>query len=280
MSELLKPFGFNKLEEDVYAVLLRYPSITGYRAAQLAKRAVANTYKALEALVDKGAVMIEDGDPATYCAVPIRELFGQLEARFRAQQRLAIAQFRSPRTTSDHRVYRLGSRQQTLQRAASLIAGAKDVLLLDLFPTVLNELRNELSGAAERGVSILGKVYTPTSFPGAKFSLDPDADLVLNRWPAEWLILLADGRELLLGLVDRSGKKVHHAIWTKNPFITFAMLSSQFAEILLAEIETRIESGADGTALSKILKSYKRVLSRGRLAEGYQRVIADISRDD
>jgi len=85
-DEPLSLLGFNALEEQAYAALLQAPGQTGYKLAQALNKPVANIYKALELLLEKGAVLVEDGDPAFYRATPIAELFDKLETELRQQR--------------------------------------------------------------------------------------------------------------------------------------------------------------------------------------------------
>src|SRR5436309_3917681 len=89
----LSQFGFNALEERAYAALLRRPGQTGYKLAQSLKKPVANIYKALESLLEKGAVVVEDGNPALYSAVAVAELFDRFEGELRTRRKLALRQF-------------------------------------------------------------------------------------------------------------------------------------------------------------------------------------------
>src|SRR6185369_9415584 len=89
MTSALVPFGFTELESAAYTFLLRESPATGYRVAQGIGRAVANTYKAIESLRLKGAVMIEQAEGKLIRAVPPDELLGSLEAEFSRRRRSA-----------------------------------------------------------------------------------------------------------------------------------------------------------------------------------------------
>lgn len=200
----LSLLGFNALEQLAYAALLQVPEQTGYKLAQTLKKPVANIYKALESLLEKGAVLIEDGDPAVYRATPIAELFDTLETKLRKQRKAALRQLGARTVPPDERVYRLGSREQAIQRARAMIASSKQILLLDVFPNVVAELAAEISTAAARGVKIAGQIYAPAQFSGTMLTLRSKRDHVLQRWPGDWMNLVADGQELLISVLERS----------------------------------------------------------------------------
>ena len=77
--ESLVALGFTALEAEVYIYLLGASPATGYRVAQAIGKPIANTYKAIEALESKGAVIVEHSANKLCRAIPAEELLGQLE---------------------------------------------------------------------------------------------------------------------------------------------------------------------------------------------------------
>src|ERR1700730_2132659 len=89
-AQALVALGFSGFEAEVYVRLLAEPQpVTGYKVAQVLGKPVANTYKALESLSNKGAVIIDDGANRMCRAVAADELLSKLERRFRDNQRTA-----------------------------------------------------------------------------------------------------------------------------------------------------------------------------------------------
>lgn len=263
-------FGFNALEQQAYTALSQFPGQTGYKLAQALKKPVANIYKVLESLLAKGAVLVEDGDPAVYRATPVVELFDQLETELGKQRKNAMRQLGTRAAPSDERVYRLGSREQTIQRARAMIAGCKKVLLLDVFPNMVSELATEISAAASRGVKILGQIYAPVKFPGALLTLRTERDQVLQRWAGDWMNLVADGQELLISVLERSGNGLHQGIWTKSPYLVWTYHSALYAEILLSRLRGEIENGSGKRKLLRLIDDYHDRLAMD--APGYKRL--------
>ena len=60
-TQSLMALGFTGLEAEIYAFLLGQSSVTGYRVAQALGKPAANTYKAIESLERKEAVLIGYG---------------------------------------------------------------------------------------------------------------------------------------------------------------------------------------------------------------------------
>jgi sugar-specific transcriptional regulator TrmB len=270
----LSLLGFNALEEQAYRALFEAPGQTGYKLAQALKKPVANIYKALESLLEKGAVLVEDGDPAFYRATPIAELFDKLETQLRKQRKAALRQLGARTSPPDERVYRLGSREQTIQRARGMIASSKRVLLLDVFPNLVSELSAEISAAAARGVRIAGQIYSPAQFSGVMLTLRTERDQVLQRWAGDWMNLVADGQELLISVLERSGKGLHQAVWTRSPYLVWSFHSALYAEILLSRLRVEIENGASRRKLLRLMEDYHDRIATD--APGYKRLISQL----
>ena len=78
-AQLIEELGFTRIEAQVYVHLLQDSPATGYRIAKEIGRSFTNTYKALSTLETKGAVLAYAGKNRLFRAVPVEELFDQLE---------------------------------------------------------------------------------------------------------------------------------------------------------------------------------------------------------
>jgi sugar-specific transcriptional regulator TrmB len=91
---ILTTLGFNELEAIAYAFLVENSPVTAYRVAQGIGKPVANTYKAVESLREKGAVLVDETGNKLCRAVPPAELLRKMERRFRSQQSKASKIYR------------------------------------------------------------------------------------------------------------------------------------------------------------------------------------------
>jgi sugar-specific transcriptional regulator TrmB len=245
-TQPLVALGFTTLEAEAYAFLLRESPVTGYRIAQALRRPAPNIYKALESLELKGAVLVEDGDSRLCRPVPPDELLSQLERRFhehRARAERVLSQ--APGEAEDDRVYTLRSAGQVLERARRMLRGCAEIVLADLFPLPLDSLRPELEAAAARGVQVAVKAYAPAEVSGARVVLDAVPDRALERWPGQWLNLVADGREHLIAFLASDGRAVHQAVWSGSTALSWVYHSALSSEIVLDDVRNRLRQGAD-----------------------------------
>ena len=151
--QTLVAMGLTSLEAEVYGHLLLESPATGYRVAQAIGKPAANTYKALESLARKGAVLVDDGANRLCRAVPSDEWLSQLERQFQANKKQAAEALAGLSTTAyDDRIYQLTSRTQVLERCRAMLERCKHVAVMDIFPGLVADLRDAMESAAARGV--------------------------------------------------------------------------------------------------------------------------------
>jgi sugar-specific transcriptional regulator TrmB len=254
----LTSLGFTELEAEVYVALLRQSPATGYRVAQSIGRPVANTYKALESLQQKGAVLVDDGANRLCRAVPAEELLAQLERSFQRRRQAAAAALASLRAApEDDRVYQLQSVEQVFERCRRMLDGCEQAAILDVFPKPLEELRETVEAAARRGVRVTVKAYAPAAVPGADVVVHPQGRATLRRWPGQWLNLVTDGREHLLAFLTPDARGLYQAVWSGSAYLSWVYHSAVGAELILAALLRDLEAGATAADLREAVARYQ-----------------------
>lgn len=267
-TQALVDLGLTRLEAEVYVFLLSESPATGYRIASGLGKPAANTYKAIESLASKGAIVVDEGKSRLCRAVSPAELLARLERDFDAQKRRALKSLSVVRgLQADDRVYQLKSSEQVLERCRQMLSEAEQVVLADLFPAALEELRDDLRAATARGLSVAVKVYEPVELPGIDVSVDPDGPETLVRWPGTWLNLVTDGAQHLLSFFSADGKRVHQAVWSGSAYLSWVYHSAFGAEFALAHVSQLLASGAPEREILAWLK-HRRETS-GRETPGY-----------
>lgn len=248
----LVDLGFTQLEALAYGSLLTGGTATGYAVARELNKPTANVYKALDSLLAKGAVEAEHGETTYWRSVPPRELMGRLEREFESKRHEAEAALsKLPEAASDNRVYQLGTPEQVYERLRQMVDGAATILLLDVFPQILDDIRPEIDRAVKRGVRVGLKAYAPAEIPEALVTIDLFASAVLERWPAQWIVVSRDGGELLQALFDGEGRLLQ-AVWSQSPFLAWVLHSYLAADWRLAAIEQGIVSQRPRSELSQL----------------------------
>ena len=250
--DALVGIGFTALEADVYGMLARGGASTGYRVARLLGKPAANTYKAIESLHAKGAVLVDDSKARVVRAVPPRELMRlvgrELDAR---KKRVSDALADLPQPEADRRIYELGSRAQVFERVRTMLAGARRIALLDVGPGPLAELAADLVKAAGRGVTVaLRTEAAPSSrLPGVEVVVIPARGTAASEpWPGDWLTVVVDGTEHALAVFTADGE-LHQGVWSNSAFLAWVFHSGLACEIIVDLAVQAARSGASKPAL-------------------------------
>jgi HTH-type transcriptional regulator, sugar sensing transcriptional regulator len=230
--ESLAALGFTDIEARVYCFLLAESPATGYRIAQGIGKAAANTYKAIDDLVQRGAVLVDDGETRLVRAVRPRELIAAIEREQTERKRRATSALEAIESTSpDERVYRLTTPKQVLERARAMLKGAKEIALADLFPPVAEILAGDLEKTARSGTRVVAKFYSPIRIPKVELVFSRETQLIFDAWPGAQLSLVTDAREHLFALLSHDLTRVHQAVWSNSVFLSclaYNHLASEF----------------------------------------------------
>jgi sugar-specific transcriptional regulator TrmB len=251
--------GFSELEADVYVFLLRESPATGYRVAQAIGRTAANTYKAIEALESRGAIMVEESESRLCRAVSPRELLSGLEATFRRHRTDAAERLGKVLTeSSDDRVYQLRTPTQVFERCRTILAEARQVVLVDSFPQPLEELRAAIAKAAARGVRVAILAYDPVEVPGAKVVLNHQAPIVRSRWAGHWINIAADSAQHVNALITPDLSGIVHATWSASAFLSHLYHCGLLGELAMSAVHAALRARHSSDAIAKVLKDIGR----------------------
>jgi sugar-specific transcriptional regulator TrmB len=244
-ARTLENLGFSEIESLIYCFLLKESPATGYRISHAIGKPTANTYKAIAALAQRGAIVVDDAQNRLCRAVPPAELLERLDRDFGTRRRQAEAQLAKIRPASgDDRVYQLADVDQVFERARTMLGAAKGVALVDAFPNVLARIAPDLEAAAKRGVEVAVRAYTPVALKGLITVVSADSQRVLSLWPGEQLNIAVDAEQFMLALLARDALSVHQAIWSNSTFLSCLLYNGLASELILTEAQSRRTANA------------------------------------
>jgi sugar-specific transcriptional regulator TrmB len=244
--EAIVGMGVPELEARIYTLLLRESPATGYRVAKRMGKSFSTVYKALAALEEKGAILVEKGESRLSRAVPLEEFLEQMEARFRERRKRAeAAAAELPRPPTDTRVYQLGTVDQLYERCRRMLDGAAERALLELFPVPLEVLREPVEKTAARGVDVTVRIYRPDSLAGVRIVQSPFGESTIRELGSEWISVLVDGRQCLLGSLAPGGEAVLQALWTESPLLARSLYDGLNSDLHHYAFRPLLESAAD-----------------------------------
>ncbi len=265
ITERLYAIGFNKLEADVYVTLLRESPLTGYRIAKLIGKAAANTYKALESLEEKGAVVVDEGmNNRVYTAVSLDDYFTQLESSLRSSKQ--FLQERLKRLTTlpnENKIHWLRNYEQLEQKLLAMIKHSEYTVIVDAFPTLLESIRPHLIEAALNGVRIVINAYEQTDIAGCQIIIKSNAERVMKMWAGDWINIAVDGREFLISAISKEEPRTVHALWSNSSFLSFFLFNGFRYEVLFSRLAQQLKELGHGNAVEKIFEDLQELAISG-----------------
>ncbi len=272
VAKLIK-LGFNRLEAEVYLTLTRESPLTGYRIAQILNKAAANTYKALESLEKKGALVAEETPTVKqYAAIPVSDYLDQLESGLRNDRKFLEESLRDINySLSGDKIYMLQTLDQVLEKCSKMLENAWHSVIVDAFPPMLAKIAPMLEKAAGNGVNIIVNAYEPVEVKNCRVIVKSNAAKVLTLWSGDWMNIAVDGREYLITALEKDGT-LQHAIWSNSPYLSFFVFNGFRYEMLFSALSSKIPSEKKNEILNSAfadinidiadLPGYKTMLSR------------------
>ena len=223
LEEQLMALGLTEYEAKVYLALLRDHPATGYQISKTAGVPRSMVYEALGRLEARRAVLKTAEEKAVlYRPVPPDSLLDRYaeEAQTRIgmlREGLAPLYIRQ----DEGRLWNFTGRREALSYAADLIASAQQELMLVLADADVEELRDVLIGAHERGVTLGTMLTGQATFDVGQVVRHPPHETDLHGM-RETLLVVGDERELLIA----SGH--HETAGTMTTNNNMVMIARQF----------------------------------------------------
>ena len=237
MIEDLMQIGLNKLEAGVYLQLLSHPPATAYKVGKLLNKPTANVYKAMDALAEKGAVMIEDNKTKLCKAVPPEEFIGAFQKHLwekseKLKNNLQSLQSQEP----DQSSYSIRSVALVFEKAINMLKEARKIVVVDAFPETLKKIAPLLTETAKRGVKVYVEAYQPIEIPHTHLITSEIGEKALEHWQSQQLNIMVDGESHLIALLDNSLNKVKQATYSQNIYMSCLLLAGALKEQAIMQL--------------------------------------------
>lgn len=154
-ADALIGFGFTALESAVYAFLLQESPATGYRIAQSIGKPAANTYKAIESLDRKGAIILEESGSRMCRPVDPEALLNRLTKEFSQRKSSALKSFAGLGAPPvEGALVSVTTADQAIREAVATTLAAEGVLLVYGSAHLIDQMLDELETAVSAGVDV------------------------------------------------------------------------------------------------------------------------------
>lgn len=271
----LSELGFTELEAAVYSYLVENSPATAYRVAQGIGKPVANTYKAVQALYQKGAVMIDETQNRLCQAVAPSEMMEKLKDSYLNKHRKTSDALAKLKPSADtEKIFSLADPSQVFDRCRRSIGEAERIILVDAYPGVIKILKPWLEEAGSRGVTVVLQAYKPVNMRGVEVIEYQNSGEMLGRWPGDWLIVVVDGAEYLFAFIGENGRTVHNAIWCESAFMALPQHSNLALSFRASILEELIKKGASRKKIEKEMKRAAKWELMG--SRGYEKLSATL----
>lgn len=205
--EYLQALGFGEYEARAYLSLLQQGALTGYQLAKASAIPRPNIYPILDRLQQRGAVSrIETKRAVKYAALSAEEMLGRLGREVTGRLDMARQAIKGLETrTPAEQVWNVEGYEAVMMRAAMLIDGARQRLLVGIWSQESRRLAEDIARAESRGVyaTTLCIQGCPQECGGCRGEI--------YRYPLargtdkRWLVLVADDSALFVGQVLPDG---------------------------------------------------------------------------
>jgi sugar-specific transcriptional regulator TrmB len=217
----LVSLGFSEYESKAYLALLQENPATGYQVSKGSGVPRSMIYEVLGKLVVRGAAMTLRKEGGTkYSPIPAAEFLDKLQ---RDHEDLVTALKDNLSSVSSETnleyIWNIEGHDNVMAKAKEMLGQAQARVYLALLPETFHTLRKPLSNAAERGVQVVVYSTSELDFPEGRVVVSPVPVQASNRLEGLWMVLVADGREALIGeLLTQNRAK---ASWTRSPLFVF-----------------------------------------------------------
>lgn len=244
----LRRLGFTEYEARVYIQLLRQSPATAYEIAKSSNVPRPNTYHALDALAQRGAVLPVKENPVSYIAADPQKLFEAI-----SRQTHSLCSDIADRLSSlspardDQYVWTLQGDQAVHDKIEALINESRTSIWIKAADDVLRRHKEALRRAANRGVQTLIVLF---GFDADEFRFTENCRVYIHEsngvrmGTADNLFTLAiDHKEMLTAAMDGDVTAAH----TRNrPVVTMANSLIRH-DYFMAEIFARFGPEIDET---------------------------------
>ena len=216
--DALQTLGLSQYEARAYVALVRSPKVTAYELAKQSGIPPSKVYEVLERLRAKQLVgVIESGGSPRYAPLDPREAV----ARYRRTYDVLLddldsrlQDLYSADQVGSGYVWNLQGEDAVFGKAADMLAGAAEELLVAAWPEQLSRLEEHLVAADRRGVRIAVCLYGDGDPGVGVVYRHPTDQVVLRDQGASRMVLVADTSEALVGYFPETGSP--DGVWSAN----------------------------------------------------------------
>lgn len=217
----LVTLGFSEYEAKAYLALLQENPATGYQVSKGSGVPRSMIYEVLGKLVARGAAMtLHRNGSSKYSPIPAAEFLDKLQRDHEDLVTSLKDNLSSVSAESDlEYVWNIEGHDNVMAKAKEMLGQAQERVCVSLLPETFPTLQRALGNAARRGVRVVVYCTHDLDLPGGRVVVSPVPMQASNRLEGLWLVMVADGKEALIGELLNENRA--RASWTRSPLFVF-----------------------------------------------------------
>ena len=213
----LQHLNFSQYESRAYLALLKQSKVTGYELAKISGIPDSKIYAVLNKLLDKDAILALDSEPVRYAPLPPDDIIARMKGdylqTFNSLQKSLNAIYQNDRPT-DQYIWNLRGWEEIIRRVIEFIEQSQRSLYLSVWDEEVNEIKESLYRAHDRGVNMFIVHYGKTRLDiGQEYRHGREHQIRQQRG-ARRIALEVDEEKVVLAHFLNDGSS--NALWTTN----------------------------------------------------------------
>ncbi|CUH95265.1 hypothetical protein P22_1335 [Propionispora sp. 2/2-37] len=215
----LEQLGFSSYEAKAYYALIRKHPSNGYEISKIGKIPSAKIYETINRLKMKGAIIESTAEAGKYYPVPADKLLAKVKQEFASTIQDLEGQLRKTEPLPDIDVTLNFSGYETFaEKAVNLICNTGISLLMSVWPQEELLLKDAVTQAKKRGVTIVAGVFGQSSIESSyHVNLASCGTSSQARLGKRLNIVIGDSREVVI--CEAGGHGTAEGVWTTTPSI-------------------------------------------------------------
>ena len=213
----LQHLNFSQYEARAYLALLKQSKVTGYELAKISGIPDSKIYAVLNKLLDKDAILAIDSEPVRYAPLPPDDIIARMKGdylqTFNSLQKSLNTIYQNDRPT-DQYIWNLRGWEEIIRRVIEFIEQSQRSLYLSVWDEEVNEIKESLYRAHDRGVNMFIVHYGKTRLDiGQEYRHGREHQIRQQRG-ARRIALEVDEEKVVLAHFLNDGSS--NALWTTN----------------------------------------------------------------
>ncbi|MBN1700223.1 MAG: TrmB family transcriptional regulator [Spirochaetales bacterium] len=216
-------FGFTEYEARAYIGLLKSNPATAYEIAKTSGLPTSKIYEVLARLSEKGVVIeTMKGNKKHYSPLEPTELIGIYRGRMKKtleslEEQLSIV----GEETEISYIWNISDYTDFIERARRMVSGSQSTLLISTWKEEAEHLADLLEEKEKAKIRMAIVHFGKPNITTGQLFPHPIEDTIYAEKGGRGFVLIADGREAIVGTVEENGNV--EGAWSRNSgFVTLA----------------------------------------------------------